>query len=305
MKAMDSGHAAQIGSYGTAAALMKAMRPADWIKNVFVAAPLFFSGQATVEAKVWITGLVVLAFCAMSSAVYLLNDIIDREHDRRHARKQHRPIASGALSVGTAVVSMVALASLALAGVSFSSHVLLLVAGYGVMNVAYSLWLKHIVIVDVFCIGIGFVLRVFAGGLAIDVPPSSWLVLATFLLSLFLALAKRRHELLTMSGQAEHHRPVLEQYSINLVDELISVVTPVTLLTYILYTLDRGTMERFASDHLYLSTPFVTFGIFRYLYLMHVRDMGGSPTDLVFKDIPLILAILGWIGSFIVIVYAS
>lgn len=302
---MDSVHSARIGFSGTAAGLWKAIRPADWVKNVFVAAPLFFSGQATVWAKVWMTGLVVAAFCAMSSAVYLFNDIADREHDRLHPRKRHRPIAAGAVTIGVAVMSMVALVGLALASVSFSYQVMLLVAGYGLMNVAYSLWLKHIVILDVFCIGIGFVLRVFGGGLAIDVPPSSWLVLATFLLSLFLALAKRRHELLAMPEKANNHRPVLELYSIRLLDELISVVTPVTLLTYILYTLDHATMERFHSEHLYLSTPFVTFGIFRYLYLVHVRDSGGSPTDLVIGDIPLITAILSWIGAFVLIVYVS
>lgn len=305
MKSLDTSHSSEIGLFGTAVGLWKAMRPTDWVKNVFVAAPLFFSGQATIGAKVWMTGLVVLAFCAMSSAVYLFNDIIDRENDRLHPRKQHRPIASGLLSVGAAALSTVVLACLALISISFSPSVLLLVAGYGLMNVAYSLWLKHIVIVDVFCIAIGFVLRVFGGGLAIDVPPSSWLVLATFLLSLFLALAKRRHELLTMSEKADCHRPVLEQYSIKLVDELISVVTPVTLLTYILYTLDHATMERFRSDHLYLSTPFVTFGIFRYLYLVHARDLGGSPTELVIKDIPLAMAVLGWIGAFVLIVYIS
>lgn len=305
MKSLESSPSAQIKRSGTVSVIWEAIRPADWVKNVFVAAPLFFSGQATVESKLWLTGLVVLAFCAMSSAVYLLNDLADREHDRLHPRKRRRAIASGALSVRAAVITTAALVVLALLLVLFSYQVLLLIAGYGLMNVAYSLWLKHVVIVDVFCIGIGFVLRVFAGGLAIDVPPSSWLVLATFLLSLFLALAKRRHELLTMSDRADGHRPVLEQYSIKLVDELISVVTPVTLLTYILYTLDHATMERFHSDHLYLSTPFVTFGIFRYLYLVHARDLGGSPTDLVVKDVPLVAAILGWIGSFVLIVYVS
>lgn len=281
------------------------MRPVDWVKNVFVAAPLFFSGQATSEPKALMTGLVVLAFCAMSSAVYLFNDIADREHDRLHPRKRHRPIASGVLGTRAAILTTSALACVGLLLVSFSPPVLLLIAGYGLMNVAYSLWLKHIVIVDVFCIGIGFVLRVFGGGLAIAVPPSSWLVLATFLLSLFLALAKRRHELLTMSEKADGHRPVLEQYSIKLVDELISVVTPVTLLTYILYTLDARTMEQFHSTHLYLSTIFVTFGIFRYLYLVHAKFLGGSPTAIVVKDLPLIASILGWIGSFALIVYAS
>lgn len=285
--------------------LLRAMRPADWIKNSFVAAPLFFSGQMMILEKVFLTSLVIVAFCAISSAVYLFNDINDRELDQLHPRKRFRPIASGELGVVFATATIFGLVVVAVLLVSFSWSVAGVVLGYGVINIAYSLWVKHIVIVDVFSIGLGFVLRVFSGGLAIGVPPSSWLVLATFLLSLFLALAKRRHELLLMMADTNIHRPVLEQYSIKLVDELISVVTPVTLLTYILYTLDAATIARFHSAHLYLTSLFVVFGIFRYLYLVHQKDLGGSPTELVVKDLPLLAAVAGWIVAFFGIVYFS
>lgn len=285
--------------------LLRAMRPADWIKNCFVAAPLFFSGQMMFPEKVFLTGLVIVAFCAISSAAYIFNDINDRELDQLHPRKKSRPIASGELGVGLATATILGLVVVAVLLVSFSWSVVGVVFGYGVINIAYSLWVKHIVIVDVFSIGLGFVLRIFSGGLAIGVPPSSWLVLATFLLSLFLALAKRRHELLLMMADTNIHRPVLEQYSIKLVDELISVITPVTLLTYILYTLDAATIARFHSTHLYLTSIFVIFGIFRYLYLVHRKDLGGSPTELVVKDLPLLGAVASWIVAFFSIVYFS
>ncbi|BCA54083.1 decaprenyl-phosphate phosphoribosyltransferase [Nitrospira sp. KM1] len=288
-----------------ASKLGRALRPADWIKNAFVLAPLFFSGGANQPSKLLPSLYVAIAFSLMSSSMYLVNDINDREHDRMHPKKRLRPIASGDLSIGFASVVAILLSLLAIALAYFSLEVVGTLALYGVMNVAYSLWLKHIVIVDVFSISLGFVLRVFAGGFAINVIPSSWLILATFLLSLFLALAKRRHELFLMRSEANAHRPVLEEYSIKLVDELISVVTPVTLLTYILYTLDTVTVSRFHSEHLYLTSLFVIFGIFRYLYLVHQKDLGGSPTDLVVQDIPVLFSILGWIVTFVLIVYLA
>lgn len=285
--------------------LFTAMRPIEWIKNAFVVAPLFFSGQATDQEKVVLTGLATLAFCAMSSAVYVFNDICDREHDRIHPKKHLRPIASGNLSIGMAGTAIIVLTVVSLGLASFSWEVLGVLVCYGLVNVTYTLWVKHVVIVDVISISLGFVFRVYAGGLAIGVLPSAWLVLATFLLSLFLALVKRRHELSLIGIDAPTHRPVLEQYSIKLVDELISVVTPVTLLTYILYTMDSVTVARFHSEHLFLTSLFVIFGIFRYLYLLHQKDLGGSPADLVMQDIPLLSAILGWILAFVLIVYLS
>ena len=285
--------------------LFKAIRPIEWIKNVFVLAPLFFSGQGKDFAKLFVVGTVFLAFCCVSSAIYLFNDINDRELDRLHPRKKTRPIASGELSVGLAATVAAIFACTGLLFVAFQPLALFLLLAYGLINVFYSLWLKHIVIVDIFCIAAGFVLRVFAGGVAIGVSPSSWLILATFLLSLFLALAKRRHEILISEASSSDHRPVLEQYNLKLVDELISVVTPVTLITYVLYTLDPSTASRFNAQHLYLTSVFVVFGIFRYLYLIHRMKLGGAPAELLTKDIPLMVAIICWIASFFLIVYIT
>lgn len=283
----------------------RTMRPLEWIKNIFVFAPIFFSGGAEHFDKLLLVGLVFIAFCAMSSAVYIFNDIRDRDFDRTHPAKQDRPIASGALPVGLAAAVAASLAIFSLIIVHSSPPVFGVLLAYAGMNVLYSLILKHVVILDVFTIAAGFVLRVFAGGLIVQVEPSSWLIMATFLLSLFLALAKRRHELLLMKQIANSHRPVLEQYSVTLVDILTAVVTPVTLITYILYTLDGTTMARFHSSKLYLTSGFVVFGIFRYLYLIHQKDLGGSPAKLVVKDTPLRTAILAWVITFAVIVYIS
>lgn len=290
---------------GTLPFIFKAIRPIEWIKNVFVLAPLFFSGQGKDFDKLFIVGAVFLAFCCVSSAMYLFNDINDRELDRLHPRKKNRPIASGELSVGLGATVAAIFACTGLLFVAFQPLVLCLLLAYGLINVFYSLWLKHIVIVDIFCIAAGFVLRVFAGGVAIGVLPSSWLILATFLLSLFLALAKRRHEILISEASSRDYRPVLEQYNLKLVDELISVVTPVTLITYVLYTLDPSTAARFNTKQLYLTSVFVVFGIFRYLYLIHRMQLGGAPAELLTKDIMLMVAILCWIASFFLIVYIT
>jgi 4-hydroxybenzoate polyprenyltransferase len=285
--------------------IWKSMRPLDWTKNLFVLAPIFFAGEANRIDKLALAGLGFLAFSAMSSAVYLLNDISDCERDRTHPKKRHRPIASGALSIRVAGMSACLLAILSIELVHFSPPVIGILLAYGGINILYSMRLKHVVILDVFVLASGFVLRVFGGGLLLSIEPSSWLILATFLLSLFLGLAKRRHELLMMKNVASSHRPVLEKYTIPLVDELISVVTPVTLITYLLYTLDTETLARFHTQRLYLTGVFVVFGIFRYLYLIHSLDLGGSPTDLILKDPLLRSAVLGWTLTFAVLVYMA
>ena len=282
------------------------MRPHQWVKNLFVFAALFFSGGATEAGKLIIACLTFVSFCAMASAVYFLNDIMDRERDRKHPTKCRRPIASGVLPLSAAITSslILGISSLTLA-YAIAPVVGLLVSIYGIFNVMYSFWLKHIVILDLFCVALGFVLRVLSGGLAISVMPTSWLVIASFLLALFLALSKRRHELLIIEGSSKDLRPVLEHYTPQLIDELISVVTPTILITYLLYTLDSETAARFNSKILYGTSVFVIFGIFRYLYLVHHENLGGSPTDLVLTDLPLIMAILGWILTFSFIIYLA
>lgn len=285
------------------AGVWKTMRPTDWIKNLFVFAPLFFSGLAANPVHVLQAIHVFISFSAMASAIYTLNDVYDRDRDRLHPTKCLRPVASGLLPVKIAIAAACVLAAFSVLLVVNSLPTLGMVASYGLLNTLYTARLKHIVIVDVCSIALGFVLRVFAGGFIIGVEPSAWLILATFLLSLFLGLAKRRHELATMQKAAESHRPSLDQYSVKLIDELIAVVTPATLFTYILYTLDMSTIARFHSNKLYFTSLFVVLGIFRYLYLIHMKSEGGSPTQLVVKDVPLLTAIVLWLVTFAGIVY--
>lgn len=281
------------------------MRPSHWIKNVFVFAPLFFSGGATDMIKLGRVFLVFISFSAMASAVYFLNDIIDRKRDRSHPQKCLRPIASGALSIKNGIFFGLGLAMFSLAlAYSIDQMLVLLLLLYSVINVLYSFWLKHIVIVDVFVISLMFVLRVLSGGAAIHVELTAWLLIATFLLALFLALAKRRHELVVVENGTNDQRPVLNQYTLQLADEMMSLITPVILITYILYTLSPETLARFNSKMLYSTSIFVVFGIMRYLYLVHRKNLGGSPAELVIHDLPLLIAIVGWILSFYLIIYA-
>lgn len=285
-------------------AIIKTMRPAQWLKNTFVFAPLFFSGNLLDGVKELLGITCFLMFCSASSAMYFLNDILDRDRDRVHPRKKNRPIASGELSIREASLIMIFLAiiSFVLAGM-LSGQVAFILLIYVIMNTAYSFFLKHIVIADVFCIATGFVLRVIAGAMAIDVKPSPWIVMATFLLALFLALAKRRQETVRLINDSTQHRPVLEEYSSRLLDELISVVTPVVLITYLMYTLDHDTQARFHSEHLYITGVPVVFGIFRYLYLIHRKVEDGDPTQLVLRDKVLLLSVIGWVLIFGLIVY--
>lgn len=286
------------------AAILTSMRPAQWVKNLFVLAPLFFSGSLLMPGRIVAAVLTFAAFSALASAAYLTNDLADRERDRAHPEKRRRPIASGTLPAGTAAAVAATLAVVAIVvTLAINPRVTVVLVAYALLNAAYSAGLKHVVIVDVFCIAIGFVLRVVAGSLAIAIIPTAWIVVATFLLALFLALAKRRNELQMLGTESSGHRPVLDAYTTPLVDELISVVTPATLLTYLLYTLDPEVMHRLGSTHLYVSSVFVVFGIFRYLFLVHRHELGGSPTDIVLKDAPLIAGIAGWVVTLTVLVY--
>jgi 4-hydroxybenzoate polyprenyltransferase len=245
-------------------------------------------------------------FCALSGTVYLLNDVADLERDRLHPRKRLRPIASGALAPRTAVVLAVilGLASLgvaALLGLPF----LMCAALYLTLNVLYSFWLKEIVILDVLSISIGFVLRAVAGGVAIAVLVSDWLLVCTLLLAMFLALAKRRHELVSLTTSATGHRKILAEYSPYLLDQMISVVTASCLTAYAFYTMAPDTVQKYRTERLAWTIPFVLYGIFRYLYLVHQKEKGGSPTDILVTDRPLLLNVFLWAMALLWIVYTS
>jgi len=286
--------------------LLQSLRPTQWTKNLFIFAPLVFAMDFFKPDRWLQTGAAFALFCLFSGSIYLANDVFDLEEDKRHPKKSMRPLASGRMAKSEAISSAVILAvlSLALAFV-LNRNFFIVCLIYGILQLAYSLKLKHVVILDVFLIAAGFVLRVVAGGLVIDVPLSSWLLICTMLLALFLAMSKRRHELVLLEENAASHRPILKEYSAYLLDQMIGVVTASTVIAYCLYTVSEETAAKFGTTNLIFTTPFVLYGIFRYLYLVHRKGKGGSPEELVIRDRPLLLDIVLWIAAVIVILYAK
>jgi 4-hydroxybenzoate polyprenyltransferase len=287
-------------------ALLISLRPHQWTKNLLVFAGLLF-GQRLFHSEALAQSLLAFAiFCALSSAVYLFNDIADREGDRQHPLKATRPIASGALPVSTAVSvgAGLTIAGLAAAFGSLGAAFGGVAAAYLALQGLYSTWLKGVVIIDVLTIAGGFVLRAAAGAVAIDVPISHWLLVVTVLLALFLALSKRRHEIVLLANGATNHRAILGEYSPYLLDQMIAVVTASTLIAYAFYTISPETEQRFHTDLLGLTVPFPLYGIFRYLYLVHRKELGGSPSDLLLTDRPLLICVALWALAVTAIIYA-
>jgi 4-hydroxybenzoate polyprenyltransferase len=301
---LTASHASGTPRPSVAASLFLALRPAQWTKNLIVFAALIF-GQRLLDGEAVVRALVAfLAFCALSGVVYVVNDVVDREADRQHPLKRLRPIAAGALPVpvalgGAAVLVVVALVASLWLGVAFAAHAVAYVA----LQLAYSLGLKRQVILDVLSIALGFVIRASAGGAAIDVPISQWLLVCTILLALFLALAKRRHEITLLGEDAARHRAILGEYTPYLVDQMIAVVAASTLMGYAVYTVSSDTVERFGTPWLGLTLPFPLYGIFRYLYLVHRRSQGGSPTELLLADRPLLLCVALWGATVVALIY--
>ena len=276
--------------------LLRTMRPHEWIKNAFVLAALIFSKHVFDPDYFLRGGLAFVCFCLISGAVYLFNDIKDRENDRQHPQKRHRPIASGALRVPVAAGAAIILTLVALSG-GFYLHphfgiVLLIYAG---QNVAYTLYLKHVVILDVMIIATGFLLRAIGGALAIQVAISSWFILCTMLLALFLGFVKRRQELLLLEEGAGSHRRILEEYTPQFLDQVIAVVTSGSLVAYALYTMSPEVTEKLGTDHLNLTIPFVIYGMLRYLYLVYNKGRGGNPASTILGDLPLLIACALWL----------
>jgi len=287
-----------------AANLIISIRPGEWTKNLFVFAGLLFGQRLTDAVAVKRAGLAFLIFCALAGVVYLVNDVADRDRDRQHPRKRNRPIASGALGVPTALGAAAVLTAGGLAAAWWLGRDFFAVAaGYLLLLVLYSGPLKHIVIIDVLTIAIGFVLRVAAGAVAIGVPISQWLLICTILLALFLGLSKRRHEIVLLADGAIGHRRILEEYSPYLLDQMIGVVTASTLMAYMLYATSHETADRFGTSLLGLTIPFPLYGIFRYLYLVHRKEGGGSPAELLLNDRPLLACVALWAVGVAVIIY--
>jgi 4-hydroxybenzoate polyprenyltransferase len=285
------------------AAALISLRPRQWVKNLFVFAALIFS-RNLFTPLFWPALAAFAIFCGLSGAVYLVNDASDMEKDRLHPLKRRRPVASGDLPRGVAIAVAIALlvASLA-AAFELSWRFGLAAAAYGGLLIAYSLWLKSMVILDVLTVSVGFVLRAVAGAEAVAVEISGWLVICTVLIALFLALGKRRHEYLSLKGDAAAHRPILAEYSEGFLDQMIAVVTASTVMAYALYTMWPETVGKFHTRLLPLTLPFVLYGIFRYLYLLYRRDLGGNPSDLLLTDRALLVNTLLWMAALVGIIY--
>ena len=278
-------------------AVLVALRPRQWSKNLLVFAGIVFAAKLG-DAVRWGEALAAFAaYCALSSAAYLVNDLRDREHDRLHPVKRERPVARGELSVGGAVGLAAVLGGAALAVTAWLGwESLVLAVGFAGLRLAYSFGVKHVVLVDVLAIGGLFVIRAAAGAEAVDVRISPWLLLCTALLALFLALAKRRGELVLVGARATPGRPVLEGYSLELVDQLVSVVAASTVIAYSLYTFTARD-----SKALMVTIPFVLFGVFRYLLLVHRDDLGEEPEQVLLTDVPIIAAVALWVTTAAVI----
>lgn len=272
---------------------IRALRPKQWTKNGLVLAALLFAHQFRDPQRVALAALAFALFCALASSVYLVNDLCDLEEDRRHPRKRHRALASGLLSPATALGTAVILALVALVGFFLiNAPTGYLAVSYVLLQIAYTLWLKHVVILDVLSVAGGFVIRAALGATAIQVEISPWLLICTILLALFLALSKRRQELQTWGPKAANHRPILGEYTPYLLDQMIAVVTASTLMSYALYTISERTITQLGTDKLMYTIPFVIYGIFRYLYLVHQREEGEAPDRVLLTDAPLLINVL-------------
>lgn len=286
--------------------IIRLMRPGQWVKNLFVFLPMFFNGSMT-NAEYWQASLwAFVVFCLASSAVYCLNDLCDAEFDRQHPSKRNRPIASGAVGKGTAVALMIFLAAFAVAlsilvfGISWP---LLIVVLYLLLNVLYTLKLKQIAIVDVITLSFGFVLRVLMGGLACHIVLSEWIIVMTFLLSLFLAVAKRRDDVIVYNTDGALTRKSVSGYSLKLINQILSMLSSVIIVAYLMYTLSPDTMARFGSEYIYTTAIFVIAGILRYLQLANGDGKTGSPTAIFLHDRFIQVCVLGWVILFSLFIY--
>jgi len=282
------------------------MRFQQWIKNFFIFAALIFSANLFNVQDLLLTILGFILFSIAVSGVYIFNDIIDLEKDKLHPLKTRRPLPSEKLSVKAAAIASFILVLIGLLGAFIlKTEFGVVLSIYVIINVWYSYQLKSIVILDVMTIATGFVLRVIGGAVLIGVPTSEWLIICMVLLSLFLGFSKRRHEILILENHANTHRSVLQHYNPYFLDQMIGIVTATTVMSYALYTISEETIHKFGTKHLIYTVPFVLYGIFRYLYLVHKKEEGGNPTKVALTDLPLLVNIVLWIVTVTIIIYVK
>ncbi len=283
--------------------LFRAFRPHNWVKNLIVYAPLVFSGRFTQVSTGLRATLAFVCFCIVSSAIYIINDVCDKSEDQQHPTKRKRPVASGAISSSHAIVISLILIACGLAPTCFlGRYTLICFLLYIFISIAYSLAIKHIVILDVLTIAFGFVLRILVGGFAISVVPSYWLILCTVMISLFLGFTKRRVELVANGHENNNSRPVLKNYSISFLDQVIPMVTGATMLAYALYTVDEHTQKVLGTSAMLLTFPFVIYGLLRYIYIIYHLKKGADPTETLISDVPAIINLFLWVVTSLIIV---
>jgi 4-hydroxybenzoate polyprenyltransferase len=298
------GTRAAVGAGVLARDVWQLLRPAQWSKNTVLFAALIFSKHLFIASDVALVAAAFACFCCTASGAYVMNDVHDCERDRQHPLKSRRPLPSGRVPRSTAVAIALALMAIGLGGAfSLGFGFGLLTAFYLILQVAYTFAFKDMVILDVMAIATGFVIRAVAGGVVIGVPVSTWLIICTFLLALFLGFSKRRHELVLLEDRAIEHRTALREYSPYFLDQMISVVTASTVVAYAIYTASPEVRDKLGTDKLYLTIPFVLFGIFRYLYLVHQREEGGNPTQLLLTDQPMLVDVVLWILTASLVLY--
>ena len=289
----------------TLRATIKLVRPQQWIKNLFVLAPLIFARELFLIEPVTLALRAFAAFCLTASAVYIVNDIIDVDADRAHPRKRHRPLPSGTLSLATALIllGLIVIADILLVW-GMNDQFLLIVATYFLINLAYTFKLKEVFLLDVFIIAAGFMLRVLGGAYAISVQVSSWIILCTLFISLFLGFAKRRGEIIVMqSVGAFPERKVLQHYKVSVIDQMLTITAAGTVISYALYTVAPRTVEIFGTDKLIYTTVFVMYGIFRYMHLIHTTEAVENPSAVVSTDFPIIANVILWITVCVLLIY--
>ena len=276
--------------------LWRLMRPRQWVKSSFVFTGILFASAWRQPQMVQRVLLATVAFSLAASGVYVINDLIDRTQDLNHPRKKLRPLASGTVSVTAAIVLLLGLLLTAFAlGFLVSTRAVTILLIYVLVNIAYSVHLKHVVILDVFIIASGFMLRILAGTMGVGIAPSQWLLLCGWMMALFLGFAKRRAEIYALSDDGPTHRRVLSHYQPVLLDHMIVVTATCVILSYSLYTMSPATMLTHHTESLIYTVPFVIYGIFRYIYSLHRQSAGGDPALQIFRDPHLLLAIIGWL----------
>ena len=284
--------------------ILKSFRIKQWSKNLLVFAGILFSQNIFDAHKLSLVLIAFAVFCLLSSSAYIFNDLVDIEKDKLHPEKSLRPLASGGLNKNTALFAALFLLITAITASFFTGLSLFAaVLSYALLQVFYSFYLKNVVILDVFAISAGFIIRCIAGAVVINVEISHWLILCTLLLSLFLGFSKRRHEIVLLESLSTGHRKVLEKYKTYMLDIYMAILASATILSYALYTISAETIAKFATKNLIFTTPFVIYGIFRYLYLVHVENKGGSPESILIEDMPTIFNILLWVFVTALIIY--